>query len=73
MTRSRVFPGEALDFAPLCRDGARSENLRGQLVMRRAAAARRRLLFCQNLGGRAHPLPSPLLCNEQQMSSNVHG
>ena len=33
-----------------CRDGARSENLGGQVAMRRAAAARRRLLFCQNLG-----------------------
>ena len=31
----------------------------GQVVMRRAATARRRLLFCQNLGGNC-PLP-PLL------------
>ena len=29
----------------LLRDGARSENLGGQVVMRRAAAARRRLRF----------------------------
>ena len=34
------------------RDGARSENLGGQVVMRRAAATRRCLLFCQNLGVR---------------------
>ena len=33
----------------ITRDGARSENLSGQVVMRRAATARRRLLFCQNL------------------------
>jgi hypothetical protein len=35
----------------------RSENLGGQVVMRRAAAAWRRLLFCQNLGERTPPLP----------------
>ena len=44
------------------RDGTRSENLGGQVVMRRAAAAWRRLLFCQKLGGElpAPPLPQPL-------------
>jgi hypothetical protein len=36
------------------RDGARSDNL---VVMWRAAAARRRQLVCQNLGG-IHPPPS---------------
>ena len=30
----------------------------GQVVMRRAAAARRRLLFCQNLGGQLPTLPT---------------
>ena len=34
------------------RDGARPENLSGQVVMQRAAATRWRLLLCQNLGGR---------------------
>ena len=29
----------------------------GQVVMRRAAAARRLLLFCQNVGGQLPPLP----------------
>ena len=40
------------------RDGERSENLGGQVVMRRAAAARWRLLFWQNLGGTC-ALPAP--------------
>ena len=42
------------------RDGARSENLGGKLVMRRATAAWRRLLFCKNRGGYFPPaLPVP--------------
>ena len=40
------------------RDGARSDNLGGQVVMRRAAAAWRCLLFCQNLGKRMPTLPT---------------
>ena len=33
----------------------------GQVVMRRAAAAWRRLLICQNLGGQLPPLPPRLV------------
>ena len=43
-----------------CRNGGRSENLGGQVVMRRAASVWRRLLFCQNLGGGVLP-PAPHL------------
>ena len=43
------------------RDGARSKNLGWQVVMQRGDAAWRRLLFCQNLGGRMPPLPPPPL------------
>ena len=39
-----------------CRDGARFENMSGRVVMRRAAAGRRRLLFYQNLEGFTPPL-----------------
>ena len=39
----------------LYRHVAKSKNLGGQVVMRRAAAARRRLLFCQNVGGNCPP------------------
>ena len=35
--------------------------LGGQVAMRRAASARRRLLFCQNLGEYCPPAPLPLL------------
>ena len=41
------------------RDGARSENLGGQ-VIRRGATVRRQLLLCQNLGPPCPPLPPPL-------------
>ena len=35
----------------------KSKNLGGHTVMRRAAACRRRLLICQNLGGHVPPCP----------------
>ena len=38
----------------------KSKNLGGHVVMRRAAACRRLLLICQNLGGHVPPLPPPL-------------
>ena len=43
------------------KDGARSENLDGQVVMQRAASSQRRFLICQNLGGgvSTHPHPTP--------------
>ena len=37
------------------RDGAKSENLGGQIVMQHTAAARQRLLFCQKLDGNCPP------------------
>ena len=40
------------------RDGARFKNMSGQVVMRRAATAQLRLLFCQNLGEREPTLPT---------------
>ena len=40
------------------RDGPRLENLGRQVVIRRATAALRHLLFCQNLGG-GHTSPLP--------------
>ena len=42
------------------RDAPRVKNPGGQVVMRCAAAAQRRLLICQNLGGPA-PLAPPLV------------
>ena len=45
-------------FSILYRDGARSENLSGHIVMQRTDASRRRLLFCQNLGVRTPTLPT---------------
>ena len=48
------------------RDGARSENLVGQVVMRRAAAVRRHLLFCQKLS--AHPPLTPRWANDHIIS-----
>ena len=42
----------------LIRDGAGSENLGGQVVMRRAVVASGCLLFCQNLGCKLPLLPS---------------
>ena len=45
-----------------CRDLNSFLKLGGQITMRRAAAARPRLLFCQNVGGAIAPLaPPPLL------------
>ena len=41
----------------------RSKNLGGHIVMWRAAACRRRLLICQNLGGHVPPLPPPPLAH----------
>ena len=41
------------------RHAAKSKNLGEQVVMRRAAAAWRRLLIRQNLGGQLLPLPLP--------------
>ena len=54
---------------------AKSKNLGGQVVMRRAAPGRRHLLICQNLGGQLPPLPPPLqhaciYMNELQIQSN---
>ena len=43
------------------RDAARVKNLGGPVVMRRAAAARQRLLICQNLGGQRPPRPPTLV------------
>ena len=43
------------------RDAPRVKNPGGQVVMRRAAAAWRLLLICQNLGGQLPPLPPPLV------------
>ena len=40
---------------------AKSKNLRGRVVIRCAAAARRRLLICQNLVGQLPHLPLPLV------------
>ena len=57
---------------------ARSENLGGQVVMRRAATVRRRLLICQNLGGRTPPplltclQPLTLAASETSMTSKAH-
>ena len=39
---------------------AKSKNLGGQVVMRRAAAARRRILTFQNLGGAASNMPGTI-------------
>ena len=48
----------AKSISDFYRDGARSVNLGGQVVMRRAAAAaRRHFLFCLNLGGMRPPAP----------------
>ena len=44
------------------RDGARSENLGGQAVMRR-------LLFCQNLGGGGRPPASTMPVNARTTAS----
>ena len=38
-------------------DGARYENLGGQVVVQHAAAARWLHLFCQNFKGRTPPIP----------------
>ena len=43
------------------RDALRVKNPVGQVVMRRAAAARRRLLICQNLVGQLPHPPLPLV------------
>ena len=43
------------------RDAPRVKNPGGLVVMRRAAAAWRRLLICQNLGGQRPPQPPTLL------------
>ena len=43
------------------RDAPRVKNPGGPVVMRHAAAARRRLLICQNLGGPRPPWPPTLL------------
>ena len=41
------------------RDAPSVKNLGGPVVMRRAAAAQRRLLICQNLGEQLPPCPPP--------------
>ena len=52
-------------FLCYCRDAPRVKNPGGQVVMRGAAAARQRLLICQNRVGQLPPLPLPLVhpCN----------
>ena len=45
----QILPGFSI-----IRDAPRVKNPEGQVVMRRAAAARRRLLICQNLGWQVH-------------------
>ena len=53
-----------------CNRGVSSfRNLGGQAVMRRAAAARRRLLICQILGGQLPTLPTPHLRPETHAGS----
>ena len=48
-------------FVLLIRDATRVKNPGGPVVMRRAAAVRRCLLICQNLGGPRPPRPPRLL------------
>ena len=48
------------NFSASIRDGIRSENLGGQVVMWRAAAGSQRLLFFQNLEGVRPPCSPPL-------------
>ena len=45
-----------LQFLIKSRDAAKSKNLLGQVLVRHAATARRRLLIRQNLGGQLPPL-----------------